>query len=172
MSNSPEKEEQPDSEQGSEKPEILPPELPKNKVQAVLQELEIMAMQKGSRSSLDISKLDKGQIDKLLESISENEKNAFEFHIKRIEAIKEIELKRIDASVINQKTFKVILIGGLLVIIPGISILIFFFKETYFIPWLTFLTGIIGGFGLSKVTSTIFKPKEQKNPIQDDDEKD
>ena len=170
MSNSPEKEDQ--SEQDSGRPEILPPQLPKNKVQAFLQELEIMAMQKGSRNSLDISKLDKGQIDKLLESISENEKNAFAFHTKRIDAIKEIELKRIDASVINQKTFKIVLIGSVLIIIPTITILILFFKETYFIPWLTFLTGILGGFGLSKVTSNILKPKEEKNPIQEDDEKD
>lgn len=105
MSNSPEEEEQ-QLKQGSEKSETLSPQLPKNKVQAVLQELEIMAMQKGSRNSLDISKLDKEQIDKLLESISENEKNAFAFHTKRIDAIKEIELKRIDASVINQKNIQ------------------------------------------------------------------
>ena len=165
MSNNPE-----NTEQNSDKPEIIQPQLPKNKVQSVLQELEIMAMQKGSRNSLDISKLDKGQIDKLLDTLSENEKNAFAFHAKRIDAIKEIELKRIDASVINQKTIKVVLIGGLLIVVPAITLLILFYKETYFIPWLTFLTGILGGFGLSKVTSNIFRQPESKNPIKDEDE--
>lgn len=158
------------TEQNSDKPEIIPPQLPKNKVQSVLQELEIMAMQKGSRNSLDISKLDKGQIDKLLDTLSENEKNAFAFHTKRIDAIKEIELKRIDASVINQKTIKVVLIGGLLIVVPAITLLILFYKETYFIPWLTFLTGILGGFGLSKVASNIFRQPQTKNPIKDEDD--
>lgn len=157
-------------EQNSDKPEIIPPQLPKKKIQSVLQELEIMAMQKGNRNSLDISKLDKEQIDKLLDTLSENEKNAFAFHTKRIDAIKEIELKRISASVINQQTVKVVLIGGFLVIIPAVTLLILFFKETYFIPWLTFLTGIFGGFGLSKATSHIFKQQEAKNPIDDENE--
>ncbi len=165
MSNNPE-----NTEQNSDKPEIIQPQLPKNKVQSVLQELEVMAMQKGSRNSLDISKLDKGQIDKLLDTLSENEKNAFAFHTQRIDAIKEIELKRIDASVINQKTIKVVLIGGLLIVVPAITLLILFYKETYFIPWLTFLTGILGGFGLSKVASNIFRQPESKNPIKDEDE--
>lgn len=160
---------EPNSEQGTDKSETVPPQLPKKKVESVLQELEIMAMQKGSRNSLDISKLDKQQIDKLLDTLSENEKNAFAFHTKRIDAIKEIELKKIDASVINQKTLKIILIGGLLVIAPLITLLILFYKEAYFIPLLTFLTGILGGFGLSKVASNVFRQPERKNPIKEED---
>ncbi len=152
-----------------ETPQILEPQSPNKKMQEVMQELEIMAMQKGSRNSLDISKFDKGQIDKLLESVSENEKNAFAFHTKRIEAIKEIEIKRINASIINQKTIKTILIGGLLIIIPSLTVLILFFKETYFIPWLTFLTGIIGGMGISKVASSLFKQPESKNPLNNEE---
>lgn len=165
MSNNPE-----NTEQNSEKPEMVSPQLPKKKVQAVMEELEIMAMQRGSGNSLDISKLDKEQIDKLLDTLSENEKNAFAFHTKRIDAIKEIELKRIDASVINQKTIKVVLIGGLLIIVPAITLLILFYKETYFIPWLTFLTGILGGLGLSKVASNLFRQPEARNPILDEDD--
>ena len=149
--------------------EITSPQVPKNKVQSVLQELEIMALQKGGRNSLGLSKFSKDQIDKLLETISENEKNAFAFHTKRIDAINEIELKKIDASVINQRTIKVVLIGGLLFIVPLITLLILFFKETCFIPWLSFLTGILGGFGLSKIASKIFSPPEVKNPIKEEE---
>jgi hypothetical protein len=155
-----------------EEAEIAQPQLPKNKVQAMFQELEIMAMQKGSRNSLDLSKLDKNQIDKVLDTMAENEKNAFAFHSKRLDAIKEIELRKIDASVINQKTLKFVLIGVLIFILPLITLLILFFKETFFIPWLTFLTGIVGGFGLSKITSSLFKTQDSKNPIKEDEETD
>lgn len=81
MSNSPDEIKQNSGNDGenSGKPEIASPQLPKKKVEAVLQELEIMAMQKGSRNSIDISKLDKQQVDKLLDTLSENEKNAFAF---------------------------------------------------------------------------------------------
>lgn len=143
---------------------------PKNSIQSVMHELEIMAMQRGSRNGFDISTFDKEQVNKLLETLSENERNAFVFHSKRIDAIREIELKRIDASVINQQTIKVVLIGGVLVIIPAITLLILFYKESYFIPWLTFMTGILGGFGLSKITSGTFKQQENKNPIKEDEE--
>jgi len=152
-----------------ENSEIGSPQLPKNKVQAMFQELEIMAMQKGSRSALDLSKLDKQQLDKVLETMSENEKNAFSYHSKRLDAIKEIELRRIDASVINQKTIKIVLIVVLIFVLPAITLLILFFKETYFIPWLTFLTGMLGGFGLSKVSGSLFKTQEIKNPIKEED---
>lgn len=96
MSNSPDELDQnsENPEQIPDKPELAPLQLPKKKVESVLQELEIMAMQKGSRNSLDISKFDKQQISKLLDILSENEKSAFVFHTKRIDAIKEIELKK------------------------------------------------------------------------------
>lgn len=158
------------NEDNIEKTDLIQPQIPKNKVQAMFQELEIMAMQKGGRNSLDISKLNKEQVDKLLETIAQNEKNAFAFHTKRIDSIREIELRKIDASVINQKTLKVLLIGASLVIFPLITLLILFYKETFFIPWLTFLTGTLGGFGLGKVTNGIFDLKNIKNPIKEDQE--
>jgi hypothetical protein len=160
------------SEDKSEKSDIVHSHLPKNKVQAMFQELEIMALQKGSRNSLDLSKLDKEQIDKVLDTMAENEKNAFAFHTKRLDAIKEIELRKIDASVINQKTLKFVLIGVLIFVLPAITLFILFFKDTFFVPWLTFMTGILGGFGLSKIASSVFKPQEIKNPIKEYEEND
>ncbi len=157
------------SDKDPNNPEIVKPQLPKSEVQAMFQELEIMAMQKGSRNILDFNKLDKGQIDKVLDTMAENEKNAFAFHSKRLDAIKEIELRKIDASVINQKTLKFVLIGVLIFILPAITLLILFFKDTFFIPWLTFLTGILGGFGLSKIISSVFKTQDTKNPIKEDE---
>lgn len=134
------------------------------KMQSVLQELQIMATQKSSRGGLDISKFDKEQVDKLLETVSENERNAFQFHTKKLDAIKEIELERIKASSINKRTVKFVAIRTIIFVLPIITILILFFKDNFFIPWLTFLTGILGGFGISKVTSSLFKNQE-KNPL-------
>ncbi|WP_044171660.1 hypothetical protein [Flectobacillus major] len=156
-----------ENEENKLKAEVVSPQVPKQNVKAMFQELEIMATQKGSKSTFDLSKLDKDQVDKVLNMMAESEKNAFTFSSERLEAIKEIELKKIDASVINQKTFRYVLLG-VLVVLPIITILILFFKETFFIPWLTFLTGIAGGFGLSKVTKDVLKPQSTKNPIEED----
>ena len=151
-----------------EKAELIPSELPKAKAQQILQEFEIMAMQKASRNTLDISKFDKDQINKLLEAAKENESNAFAFHTMRINAMKEIELKRIDASVVNQKTIRYLLWIGVLVVGPGLTILIMFFKEDFLVTWLTFITGLIGGAGLNKSLSGLLKQPEAKNPISDE----
>ncbi|PIQ22890.1 MAG: hypothetical protein COW65_00480 [Cytophagales bacterium CG18_big_fil_WC_8_21_14_2_50_42_9] len=156
----------PDSE--GENRSDLSRQVPKSKVQTLFQELEIMAMQKGSKNALDFNKLNPEQINQVLATLKENENNAFAYHTKRLDAIKEIEIKKIDASVINQKTYRYSVIG---LLIAGfvIIVLILIFKENFFIPWLTFLTGILGGFGLGR--SSIGKIKEEnKNPIKDDDD--
>ncbi|NDI99284.1 hypothetical protein GWA97_09370 [Flavobacterium sp. LaA7.5] len=130
--------------------EILNPEVPHSKVQEMFHELEIMAMQKNSKnSSLDLQHLSKEQIDKVLETMDKNEDNAFNFHSKRLDAYKEIRLKEIDSSVISQKTTKYISIGGLAVL-AIVTLVIIIFKTEFFIPWLTFLTGLAGGFGIGK----------------------
>lgn len=157
-----------DQSTDQEKAELIPSELPKGKAQQIMQEFEIMAMQKAGRNTLDISKFDKDQINKLLEAAKENESNAFAFHTLRINAMKEIELKRIDASVVNQKTIRYLLWFGILIVVPLLTVLILFLKEAYFIPWLTFITGLIGGAGLNKSLSGLFKQPDAKNPISED----
>lgn len=103
------------------------PIIPKNKVQTIFQELEILSMQKGLKNNIDLSKFSEKQIDKLLETLSENEENAFNFHTKRIDAIKEIELSKINASTVNQKTLRLAIVG-VLVAMPAITILILLAK--------------------------------------------
>lgn len=164
--------ETPDSDENkSEKPDIVQSPRTKSKVETMFQELEIMALQKGSRNSLDLTKLNEEQINKVLDTMAENEKNAFNYHIKKLEANKDIELRKIDASIIDQKTRKFLLIGGIVFVLPAITLLILFFKETYFIPWLTFVTGIIGGFGLSKISSSILKGQVINDSIKEDDKR-
>ena len=139
----------------------------KRELKSIFQELEFMALQKGNRGSLDLNQLDKDQRDLLLNTMAENEKNAFYYHSKRLDAFKEIEIARINASVINKKTLRFLVIGLVVLVIPVLTLVILILKDTYFIPWLTFLTGILGGFGASKVTSKLFADSEVKNPIDD-----
>lgn len=140
---------------------------PKSKMKEVLEEFEMFALQRGSQSGIDISTFNDEQKNKLLEILSDNERNAFDFHTKRIDAIKDIEIKKIDASIVNQKSLR-ILIVTVVIVIPLITILILFFKDTFFIPWLTFLTGLLGGFGISKIVPVLYKQPSKENPINDD----
>jgi hypothetical protein len=143
------------------------PALLVSKVQHILKDLEILALEKGSRGSFDISKFTPQQIEKLLEILKTNEDNAFKFHTKRLETIEKIQIKKLDSSTINQKTVRIGLIG-VIVAIPILTILILFFKDTFFIPWLTFLTGISSGVGLSKASKYLVKEPQLSNPIPDD----
>jgi len=153
-------------EQSGEEINHLSTSIPKSKMKGVLEELEMFALQRGSQSSFDISTFNEAQKDKLLDILSINEKNAFDYHTKRIDAIKEIEVKKIDASIVNQKSLR-ILIVAIVITIPIITLLILFFKETFFIPWLTFLTGLIGGVGISKIIPVFYKQPSKENPIND-----
>jgi len=142
------------------------PDSPKSKVQGVLEELELFALQKGQQNSIDVNKFNDSQKDKLLDILEKNEDNAFKYHEKRLDALKEIEIKRIEASIVNQKTLKLLIIG-IIIAIPAITLLILFYKESFFIPWLTFLTGLAGGVGISKIIPAIYKQPSRENPITD-----
>ncbi len=154
------------SEQSDDEINHLSTNGPKSKMKGVLEEFEMFALQRGSQSNFDISTLSETQKDKLLDILRINEKNAFDYHTKRIDAIKEIEVKKIDASIVNQKSLR-ILIVAVVITIPTITLLILFFKETFFIPWLTFLTGLIGGVGISKIIPSFYKQPSKDNPIND-----
>lgn len=82
-------------EQSGEEENHLSTNIPKSKMKGVLEELEMFALQRGSQSSFDISTFNEAQKDKLLDILSINEENAFDYHTKRIDAIKEIEVKKL-----------------------------------------------------------------------------
>jgi hypothetical protein len=63
------------SESEKEKPQIpekVSSQLPKSEVQTVFQELQIMAMQKGTSNQFDLNKLDKEQLDRVLNTMAES----------------------------------------------------------------------------------------------------
>lgn len=155
--------------ENKEQAKEIQPQTPKSKIQGVLEEFEMLALHKDGHGGVDISTFNDGQKDALLDILRTNEKNAFDFHTKRVDAIREIEIKKIDASIVNQKSLRFLIIA-IVVTIPIITLLILFYKETFFIPWLTFLTGLIGGVGISKIIPALYKQPSKENPINDNND--
>ena len=107
--------------------EILPNVSPNN-IKTIFQQLEMVALQqKTTKTNIDFSKLNEKQVDRLFDMAVASENNIFAFQNKRLDNIKEVELKKIEASVINQKTLRIIAIAGIIGI-PAITLCILFFK--------------------------------------------
>ena len=135
------------------------------KMQGIMQQMEMMALQRSNRNNLDISTFDKDQKDKLLNLMEKNEDNAFAYSTKRLDVQAKLNLKALDASIIDQKTLHYVLIGGGIALFT-IMLLILFFKDQYFIPYLTFITGLGGGMGLKG----FFSKLSQKPQLEDEDD--
>jgi hypothetical protein len=119
-------------------------------IQAMFQELELIAMNKDNHGVFDTSSLDKAQLDSLIDLVKAKENNAFTFELERLKAIERIESKKIDASIFSQGTTRYILIS-LALIFTLITLAVLFFKNEYLATWLTFVSGLAGGFGLGKI---------------------
>lgn len=150
--------------ESDEAKEVSP--IPKGKVREILSELEFLSLQKGTKTGLDISQLDGEQFKAAIDLLKQNEQNAFEYHSKRLEVIREIESKRIDSSVILQKTLQIIIIVSV-VMLPIFTLIILMYKEDYFIPWLTFLTGLFGGAGITKALSSYLDNSKSNESVVD-----
>lgn len=123
---------------------------PKKSVSKVIQQLEVLAMKRGLSNEVDLGSLNDKQRDKVLDIAELNEKNAFDYHKKKLETDTELEKERISASVISQKTTRILGIGVLLFFLI-IFCIVLFIRPEYFVALLTFVTGLAGGFGLSKL---------------------
>jgi|GEM_PF-2776749 len=132
----------------------------------IFEELTMMAMRKKD-SGLDISNLNPNQVDKLLDTIAKNEENMFAYHSKKLDTQKEIKFKEIGASIVDEHTNRYVCLAALL-LVALLTILIMLLQEKYFMPWLTFLTGLAGGFGISKIPNKRSKSKKQQS--EDDHE--
>ena len=119
-------------------------------LQAMFQELELIAMNKSTQGVFDTASLDKAQLDSLIELIKAKENNSFTFELERLKAIERIESKKIDASIFSQGTTRYILIGSAIIFLL-ITLAVLFFKNEYLATWLTFVSGLAGGFGLGKI---------------------
>jgi hypothetical protein len=120
----------------------------KKKAASTLEQFQVMALKqfKGG-GDFDLSAFSMEQKDKLLDIMSKNEDHAYEYGKLRIKSSESIASKQIDASIVDQKTRRwvaLVVIGVLFII--GLVILIF--KDNFFISYLTFVAGLIGGTGL------------------------
>lgn len=142
---------------------------PKSKVQGIFQSLEMMVHQRG-KSGFDISSFSTEQKDKLLDMLASNEANAFSYHTKKLEVTKELTLAHINSTTVTQRTNRYIGISTIAVL-SIITVVILLFKDTYFIHWLTFITGLLGGFGIGRFAKDSSKSeKVEKITVDDDDE--
>lgn len=120
----------------------------KKKAASMLEQFQVLTMKqlKGS-GDLDLSALTNEQKDKLLDIMSKNEDHAFEYSKLRIKSSESISSQQIEASIVDQKTIRWIAVLAIIVLaIIGLVILIF--KDSFFISYLTFVAGLIGGTGL------------------------
>jgi hypothetical protein len=158
-----------DSTESNNPLEILPPIQPKNKVQSIFESLEVMALQRG-KGGVDIGSFNSEQKDKLLDIMGKNEENAFAYHTKKLEVSKEVALAHITSTTVVQRTKRYIGIG-ILTLTSVITVLILLLKSEFFIHWLTFITGLAGGFGIGKISKDEISevPKIQ---MSEDDEND
>lgn len=143
-----------------------PPAVPE--VKNMLQAFEFMGLQQQVQRGLNFDGLSPEQKDKALDIASEHNKRAFDFQSQRLAAAEKIELKRMESSTINQRTFRLIVVGligaGLL-----LTLAILFFKDQFFTVWLAFITGIAGGFGIDKALKKL-QPEQSPNPILEDED--
>ena len=141
---------------------------PDSKVSHMLQELEILALQQKGNKSFDISQLSPEQFDKFIGLLEKNEDNALKFHSKRLDTVEKNQLKRIESTTTNQITLRWFLICSV-VVITTITLVILIFKENFFIPWLTFMTGLAGGVGISKASKFFIKEAPTSDPIPEEE---
>ncbi len=141
----------------------------KRRVNGMLESLEMMAMQRISKDNIDISHFNSNQIDKLLDIMSKNEDNAFEFHKKRLETTEKVQCRAIDSTTVIQRNTRYIVLS-IIVAISIMMLVILLLKEQYFITFLSFITGILGGVGLRGLLDKV--PKKTVVPKFDNGEND
>jgi hypothetical protein len=155
----------------SDNTEIIPnleefPENSKKKTKLALERLEMMVMQQTPKGGLDISSLSEQQRDKVLDLMHKNEDNSFSYAKEKLKVTENLNEKALEASIVNQKTLRYCLLGGGSAFFI-LMVLILFFKDDYFVPFLSFATGLIGGIGLKSAFSQLTK---KPNFVNENDE--
>jgi hypothetical protein len=80
-----------------------------------------------------------------------------------------VQLARISASTVNQKTNRHFILGALAAF-SIITLVIFLVNAAYFTPWLTFITGLIGGFGYGRSSATKTETTKSNNTEEESED--
>ncbi|MEZ4941936.1 MAG: hypothetical protein R3D58_13740 [Saprospiraceae bacterium] len=134
------------------------PEISKTVTHELFQRMEMLAMQSG-RSQLDLSSLSPEERLAVLDIAKQKDQNIFTFQMERLKVDSELEKKRIESSTINQRTIKIGLFI-ILVLLGAVTFCTLFFKPEFFINWLSFIAGLLGGTGLTTLTKDLLKKTE------------
>ncbi len=140
-------------------PDIVDNSMGKKQITAIMEHLKMSIERKENHGSLDLNKFSEKQVDSVLETLKQNEEHTYQYHIKRLESESNIKRQVIDASVVDQKTYRYVILGGLAIVFITTMVILIFARE-FFEKWLIFLTGILGGFGLGKATSSLNDTKQ------------
>lgn len=138
-----------------------------SKISSVLDEYMLGQQMRNSAGVIDFSSLSEQQADKMVDMIIKNEEHNYDYMIKHLEAQSRFEDRRIEASIVNQKTVRYLLLGGGFLLF-AVMVLILFFKETYFIPYLTFVTGLAGGVGIKSAAESLTGSRKPRSSDQED----
>ena len=86
----------------------------KKKTRMALEQLEMMIMKQSSGGNgLDISKLSEKQRDKVIDLMHKNEDNAFSYAKEKLRVTENLNVRALDASIVDQKTMRYILVWGM-----------------------------------------------------------
>jgi hypothetical protein len=141
------------------------------KMEQFLEQFAMFSMNKGA-GNFDFSNFSESQIDKILDIVSENENHAFKFHEKKIDSDEKINSKIISSHIVNQITLRFVALSAIFVF-TAITIIFVFFKDNFLSQWMSFVTGMVGGFGLRSVGKYFIKDSQlSKLNKNDDDQED
>lgn len=102
----------------------------------------------------------------MMSLLTKNEENGYNYYCKKLEAIKEIRLKEINATTSSERTRRISLIG-ILTAMCLITILFIFFKEEYLNSWLTFVAGLAGVAGATKFVESKPSVSSSSSTLED-----
>jgi hypothetical protein len=148
---------------------------PRQDVTRLVRQVEMLAMQQKKAGDIEFSSLSDAHKDKVLDILSKHEDNLSGFHAKRMDKEERVELKYIEADTIEQRNQRYIVLS-LISFVAIITVLILFLKDVYFEKWVTFLFGLIGGFGIGQsklvknISSSRTSRKEKHQEEADEDE--
>ncbi len=152
--------EEPPESDGKETPRK--PLRPSTRIEDLWEKVQLMAMQQPG-ANFDLGSLTDAQKDKLMQVVEKNEEHAFQYYQTEQRNKRDIKLAEINASTFNFKTNRISLII-VLIIVFVITLVVLIWKDNYFLNWISFLTGLVGGYGVAKIPT---KPRRVKSKEED-----
>lgn len=145
------------------------PAISESRMEAIFEEMQMMSLQRGNKRSFDLSIFNDKQRDEMIEIAKLNEKNSFAYHQKKLEKEERETKMRLEAQQVNQKTLRYIAFMTIGVISILLT-LILFIKTEFFTQFLTVVTALMGGAGLTKFLDNTTKRNNNQSKSENEDQ--